>query len=297
MAAHGGPLGLQDTNLARVRATQTYLMRCDYVFIVAGISRAITDQSLKSSLYSILSRHVPLEWEESAGGSMKLAVVCTKSEVTALLCSLPNVSPTTEFYQDINQKTARREFCGPNKRIPESVMNQIDRDIEKAKADGDKAHKKELKRKSVGPATEYASGSRARRQQFLLVDARNNHVKEGLQAAYASKVPGGRLQVFCVSNTTYEKFSRKGHVDMVRASGIPQLRQFCHSVTARARLLETKHFLQSKLSSLLNSINLWADTTPVLPTIEHGGPDESIFEALKDVEQKVCTISCLLFSL
>lgn len=74
-------IGLHDTNLARVKATQDYLLRCDHIFIVAKISRAITDQSLKSSLYSILSRHAELEWEESAGKSMKVAVVCTKSEV------------------------------------------------------------------------------------------------------------------------------------------------------------------------------------------------------------------------
>jgi hypothetical protein len=74
-------LGLQDTNLARVRATQTYLIKCDHVFIVAKISRAITDQSLKSSLYSVLARHVPLEWEQSGGESLKVAVVCTMSEV------------------------------------------------------------------------------------------------------------------------------------------------------------------------------------------------------------------------
>lgn len=56
-------------------------MKCDHVFIVAKISRAITDQSLKSSLYTVLTRHVPLEWEESAGKNLKLAVICTKSEV------------------------------------------------------------------------------------------------------------------------------------------------------------------------------------------------------------------------
>lgn len=74
-------VGLHDTNLARVKATQDYLLRCDHIFIVAKISRAITDQSLQSSLYSILSRHAELEWEESAGKSMKVAIVCTKSEV------------------------------------------------------------------------------------------------------------------------------------------------------------------------------------------------------------------------
>ena len=75
-------LGLQDTNLARVKATQMYLMKCDNVFIVAHISRAITDQSLKSSLYAAFARHVPLAFEDSAGRGLNLAVICTKSEVT-----------------------------------------------------------------------------------------------------------------------------------------------------------------------------------------------------------------------
>jgi hypothetical protein len=59
-----------------------YLLKCDHVFIVAKISRAITDQSLKSSLYTVLARHAPLEWEETAGQSFRIAVVCTKSEVS-----------------------------------------------------------------------------------------------------------------------------------------------------------------------------------------------------------------------
>lgn len=75
-------IGLQDTNLARVRATEKYLMRCDNILVVANIIRAITDQSLKSSLYKVLARHVPLEWEESGGKGLNVAVVCTRTEVT-----------------------------------------------------------------------------------------------------------------------------------------------------------------------------------------------------------------------
>jgi hypothetical protein len=75
--------GLQDTNLARVRATQEYLSKCHYVFVVAKISRAITDQSLKSSLYDVLSKHIPEEWESSAGRYMNVAVICTRTEVKA----------------------------------------------------------------------------------------------------------------------------------------------------------------------------------------------------------------------
>ena len=77
-------LGLQDTNLARVRATQTYLMQCDNIFIVANIARATTNQSVKSSLLSILARlarNASLEVEESGGKGLNIAVICTKSEV------------------------------------------------------------------------------------------------------------------------------------------------------------------------------------------------------------------------
>jgi hypothetical protein len=55
-----------------------------------------------------------------------------------------------DLFQDINQNTARREFCGPNKRITASVMEQLDKDIDDAKKAGNRALKKELKRKHVG---------------------------------------------------------------------------------------------------------------------------------------------------
>ncbi|KAH8649442.1 hypothetical protein BGZ60DRAFT_534676 [Tricladium varicosporioides] len=244
--------GLQDTNLARVRATQTYLMKCDNIFIVTKISRAITDLSLKSSLYSILARHAPVEWEESGGKSLNLAVVCTKSE-------------------DINQNTARREFCGPHKKISSSVMEQLDKRIKDAKENNQKALKKQLKRK----------------QEFLLIDSRNSHVKEGLQNAYASKVPGGRLEVFCVSNTTYEKFSRKGNTEIVHASGIPELRRFCHTITAGAQLLEAKHFLQSTLPSLLSSVELWASSRKPRPQVEDRRQNESTREFLQVAKAEI----------
>jgi hypothetical protein len=97
-------------------------------------------------------------------------------------------------------------------------------------------------------------------RQFLLVQARNDQVVEGLQSAYAAKVPGGSLPVFCVSNETYKKFTRKGNLDMVRASGIPALRSFCYSITAQSQLLESKYLLTSRLESLLNSLHIWVES-------------------------------------
>ncbi|KAH6623816.1 hypothetical protein F5144DRAFT_584407 [Chaetomium tenue] len=120
--------GLQDTNLARVCATHDYLLRCNHILIVAKISRAITDASLKSSLFSVLSRHVPLEWEETGAKSLKIAVVCTGME-------------------DIDMPAARREFCGPGKHISTATMESLDAQIEDAKAADNRVLKKALKQK------------------------------------------------------------------------------------------------------------------------------------------------------
>ncbi|KAF5688802.1 hypothetical protein FCIRC_1708 [Fusarium circinatum] len=218
------PTGIVLADLpARVRATQDYLIKCDNILIVAKISRAITDQYLKSSLFYVLSRHVPTEWEQSGAQRLKVAVVCTKSE-------------------DINLGTARREFCGPEKAISTDTMARLDTELEVAKTSGDRAKKKAIKKQ----------------QELLLVQARNEHVKRNLQSAYSSEMDGRSLDVFCVSNKWYEKYSLKGNTEFARASGIPELRHFCHSLTADAQLSEAKHFLRSRLSALLNTLELWA---------------------------------------
>lgn len=90
----------------------------------------------------------------------------------------------------------------------------------------------------------------------MFIEARNNHVKDGLQAAYSSKVPGNRLDVFCISNKMYDKYSRKGNSEFVEASGIPDLRKFCFQITADAQHREAKHFLQSSLFNLLTSFEV-----------------------------------------
>ena len=76
---------------------------------------------------------------------------------------------------------------------------------------------------------------------------------------------------------------------MVHASGIPDLRRFCHTITAGAQLLEAKNFLQSRLSSLLNSVELWANTS-AHPQVEDNVPDESIHNVLQEVKAEVLII-------
>lgn len=128
---------------------------------------------------------------------------------------------------------------------------------------------------------------------MLLINARNTHVKDGLQRAYSSKVPHGGLEVFCVSNKTYAKFVEKGNVEMVQASGIPDLRRFCYTMTAHAQLLEAKHFLSSMLSSLLNSAELLATKPAESQQPIEAGLDESMLLA---VNKRKVEVRLILYS-
>jgi len=77
---------------------------------------------------------------------------------------------------------------------------------------------------------------------------------------------------------------------MVLASGIPELRRFCHKITAGAQLLEARHFLQSKLPSLLSSVEIWASSSTPHSQVEDFGPDESIHDFLQEVKVEVGVI-------
>ncbi|RYP26651.1 hypothetical protein DL767_007934 [Monosporascus sp. MG133] len=125
------------------------------------------------------------------------------------------------------------------------------------------------------------------KQEWLLIEARNEHVKDGLRKAYAAKVPGEKLDVFCVSNTTYEKYSEKGDQELVRASGIPQLRQFCHSITAEAQFREALDRLQARLPNLINSLELWANTNLETHEREDFVLDVCVYRILTDVEKEI----------
>lgn len=86
-----------------------------------------------------------------------------------------------------------------------------------------------------------------------------------MQQSYASEIQEGKLDIFCVSNLVYEKYCRKGNHELVDASGVIELRRFCHAITAEAQLRDAQHYLDSSLASLLTSLGLWAGSR--LPAI------------------------------
>lgn len=73
-------------NLAKVKATEEYLLRTDHIFIVASIDRAVSNVSLKESLLGALRQHMPNELDEQ-GPALPVTVICTRSEPSdTLVC-------------------------------------------------------------------------------------------------------------------------------------------------------------------------------------------------------------------
>lgn len=126
-----------------------------------------------------------------------------------------------------------------------------------------------------------------------MIKARNEFVKAGLQRAYAEKVENKTLEVFGVSNKTYEKYTRKGNAQFVDASGIPELRRFCHSINAHAQLGESRNFLLSKLPSLLSSVRLWTEN--IAREEDHsasgGELQEKLLRSVEETQNEVCIAS------
>jgi hypothetical protein len=152
-------------------------------------------------------------------------------------------------------------------------MTWLDDEINSAKSTGDRTRKKAAKKK----------------QELLLVQARNEHVKRNLQSVYSSEMNGRTLDVFCVSNKWYEKYCPKGNAQFVEASGIPDLRRFCHTVTADAQLNEAKHFLRSRLSALLNTLDLWACSS-LQKQEDIGEPDDSVYIRVTELIDQMSNI-------
>ncbi|KAF3397951.1 Nuclear GTPase SLIP-GC [Penicillium rolfsii] len=212
--------GLQDTNLARVKAAQEYLTKCDHIFVVASISRALTDESLRTSLHSAKSSFAPANGKDSEGKVPKVGVICTKTDI-------------------IDVKSTEREL-GSESDFPVSRIKGLNSAIEKASS---QAHRNELEKM----------------RELLCIEARNRHVEKGLKSLYENSVDG-ELKVFCVSNTTYEKSAYQQETVMDQrlrsVSGIPDLRKFCYFLSADSRLRDAKSFLQVTLPSLIASISM-----------------------------------------
>ncbi|KAH7024424.1 uncharacterized protein B0I36DRAFT_331391 [Microdochium trichocladiopsis] len=223
--------GLQDSNGTPVRTVTDYLAGCDHLFMVSRIHRAVTDDTLWQSITKAISDYAPSKWE-TVSDKMNLTIVCTMAD-------------------DMDVEEQSRRFCGPGKVIETGTMRGIELEIEVAIDNNDL---RGLKRAQA-------------KQKQLLMEARNKFVKAALQKTFEGQMSHRSLPIFCVSKAFYKEHVAQGNIELVQASGIPQLRQHCRGISADGELSSVSHSLMARMSFLFNLLDVWLAGLPLQTSV------------------------------
>ncbi|KAF4625419.1 hypothetical protein G7Y89_g12745 [Cudoniella acicularis] len=245
--------GFRDVNSARVRVAEIRLYQCDEIFIVTGIGRAATNQGVEDLVVRQLGKNF-----NGLKRSQGVAIICTKSE---------DLGEPSDILRDVQHT---------NEFNPER-MTSLQHQIEEAREEGE-------------PWEDLAAMYEPRtlilwfmltgdRRKGLFMSARNEHVKRHLQRHYAAQRRIRTISVFCVSNTLYNRATneririsesirnrrRSFNIDdrnsaaekKLQSSGIPELQNFVKRIPSESQVKETRHFLETRLLTLLEKTNMW----------------------------------------
>ena len=101
------------------------------------------------------------------------------------------------------------------------------------------------------------------RYKYLFVALRNQRIERDVLTKYASLVTGSaNLRVFCIGNKDYEGHEidyAEARALAINGSGVPELRDFCHSVVAKAQFRASNHFIETQIPDLIQSLKLWVE--------------------------------------
>ncbi|QDS70628.1 hypothetical protein FKW77_000678 [Venturia effusa] len=220
--------GLRDTNSSKVKMTEDYVFKSQFLFVVVPIGRSITAETVRSSLTTSLSKNVSLSIDRVAR-YLNVGVICTHSDEIDIQEAIDELFPK----KGPNAKRSKKK----------SEVNRLWKEVKQSKKEKNWSKMHEAK------AT----------LQRMLIQERAERVENGLKEAYAADVPGD-FSVFCVDNKSYKTGAMKGGkaIEDVRSSGIPKLRLFFHRMSIQAQISEL-YSLASRLEELVNSLLLWND--------------------------------------
>lgn len=185
--------GISDTNQARVELTHEYIKGCDYVWVVAPISRVVDD----ATVYQLLSRY---------GKAFKgmICVICTHSNEGIL----GSEKKLANHFREEDKDT--KPFSDFNEQIKakKAEIKELNAKIIAVKRRKKQATKQQMLDVHVAEETVKEMELQCRRwetQRFeFFVATRNSLVVEQLQESMQSHMPRGQLlEVYCVSNYHY----------------------------------------------------------------------------------------------
>ena len=250
--------GLRDLNSARQNITERYILQCDEIFAVCNIGRAVTDVGVKAVFD--LARQARLS---------NVGIVCTRSD-------------------DIRASEARTDWKGSEGSTIQEYMDRLrDTEEEIAEISVDLSELAVLEAEEGG----LLSGEIADRNNLLvrervkegmrkvqdfelqryMVTTRNEMVKGGLFDLYTDSIPGGSLEVFCVSNTMYWEYrgkSRERSMPFLELSGIIALRKHCVAMVSASQLRVARNYMENDVRALVSSVELWVHSGAGTETAE-----------------------------
>jgi len=251
--------GISDTNQSRVELTHDFIRSCNYIWIVAPISRAVDD----ATVFQLLSRY---------GKISKLCVICTHSDdgVTASETKLVNYFRQEE--QDVEPYVALSDRMKAKK----SVITALRHSIAKSKKKKKRATKQQMM--DVREEEELLKGltrefERLEAERFaFLVQTRNALVTEQMQDAMQSHLPLGHvLEVHCVSNSHYAALNRvgiRGPRLTAEATGIPRLRTNTIALVAPELLITLEKYVTYDVEAMLTDLAFLLETAPTDQRVE-----------------------------
>jgi hypothetical protein len=136
----------------------------------------------------------------------------------------------------------------------------------------------------------YSALTTNRLEQYLVL-TRNHLVSEQLRQAYAERVPGDDLAVFCVSNKHYWS-KRDEPQDVARKflelSGMIEVRKHCISIVAESQLHAATLYMQQEVPALLESVQLWVASGSGSLTAEKKHAIRSTLDKVERRLRQVC---------
>ncbi|KAL2063118.1 hypothetical protein VTL71DRAFT_6190 [Oculimacula yallundae] len=215
--------GFHDSNNARVAAAETYMNKCDEIFVVADINRVSTNRNVETIFQKALGSNLA-----NGRPSQGVSLICTKSEdfdVDEII---------DKFYSD--------------RRLPDT--RKVARLREKLD---------EIESEPERPGALQRRDECQNELNYIFMTARNDYIKSLVQRNHAALFQGRHLSVFCVSNKSYQHYRRRhgAHDLPVKGSGIPALRRHCHTIPAQAQFRIAHHFLTVSMKGLVQQVQLW----------------------------------------
>ncbi|EJP61163.1 tat pathway signal sequence [Beauveria bassiana ARSEF 2860] len=236
--------GLRDINSARRNITELYIRKCNEIFAVCPAARATDDETVQEIFR--MAEHLE-----------NISIICTNSEaINAKECKKDwpgeradtineNLTAIDEHLYTIEELEEELEsFIEEEHPLHENtrILSELNANILKAKK-SEEACQFEL--------------------QSFLIKCRNDDLVKGLRRKYRTDPSLADTNVFCVSNTLYQK-KRQAKIEIAQAyinlSGIIDLRRHCVSIVSANQHREASGFMKTDIPKLLAAIDLWVQS-------------------------------------